>query len=70
MLKVLYSRAYNEPLRRQLLQERLCLLQIACVKLLREPAVNRSKQFARFLRLALITRRVHVEFINKFLEIY
>src|SRR5215813_7388118 len=39
---------------RQLLQQRLRLLQIARVKTLREPPVNRSKQFARLLRLALV----------------
>jgi len=39
------SRDYNEPLRRQLLQERLRFLQIARVEALREPAVNRREQF-------------------------
>jgi hypothetical protein len=48
------SRDYNEPLRRQLLQERLRFLQIARVEALREPAVNRSKQFASLLWLTLV----------------
>ena len=39
---------------RQLLQQRLRLLQIARVKPLSEPAVDRSKQFARLLHLALV----------------
>ena len=49
-------------LRRQLLQQRLRFLQIARVEALSEPAVNRSKQFARFLHLALVapeTREAH-----------
>ena len=37
-------------LRRQLLQQRLRLLLIARVEPLREPPVNRSKQFVRFLQ--------------------
>jgi hypothetical protein len=41
--------------RRQLLQQRLRLLQIMRVEPLRTPPVNRSKQFARLLRLALVT---------------
>ena len=40
--------------RRQLLQQRLRLLQIARVEALREPPVNRSQQFARLLHLALV----------------
>ena len=44
----------NEPLRRQLLEQRLRLLQIERVEALREPAVDRSKQFASLLRLALV----------------
>jgi hypothetical protein len=40
---------------RQLLQQGLRLLQIARVEAFSEPAVNRSKQFARLLRSALIT---------------
>src|ERR1700722_714478 len=42
-------------LHRQLLQQRLSLLQIARVEALSEPAVNRSKQVARLLRLTLVT---------------
>ena len=42
-------------LRRQLLQQRLRLLQIARVEPFSEPAVNRSEQFASLLRLALVT---------------
>ena len=42
-------------LRRQLLQQRLRLLQIARVKPLGEPPVHRSKQFASLLRLPLVT---------------
>jgi hypothetical protein len=38
----------------QLLQQPLRLLQIARVKPLREPPVNRSQQFARFAHLALV----------------
>ena len=44
----------NKPLRRQLLQERLRLLQIARVKPLREPPVNRSQKFARLPHLTLV----------------
>ena len=40
--------------RRQLLQQRLRLFQIARVEPLSEPAVNRSQQFASLLRLALV----------------
>src|SRR6476660_3099791 len=46
----------------QLLQQRLRLLQIARVEAPRKPAVNRSKQFARLLHLALVTpeaRKAH-----------
>ena len=39
---------------RQLLQQRLRLLQIARIEPLSEPPVNRSKQFARLLHLALV----------------
>jgi hypothetical protein len=39
----------------QLLQQRLRFLQIARVEPLSKPPVNRSKQFARLLRLALVT---------------
>ena len=38
----------------QLLQQRLRLLQIARVEPFGEPAVDRSEQFARLLRLALV----------------
>ena len=38
----------------QLLQQRLRLLQIARVKPLGEPAVDRSEQFAGLLQLALV----------------
>jgi hypothetical protein len=37
----------------QLIEQRLCLLQIERVKALGEPAVDRCKQFASLLRLAL-----------------
>ena len=40
--------------RGQLVQQRLCLLQIKRVEPLSEPPVNRSKQFRRLLHLALI----------------
>ena len=40
--------------RRQLLQQRLRLLQIARVESLRKPPVNRSQQFPSLLRLALV----------------
>ena len=40
---------------RQLLEQRLRLLQIARIKALSEPPVNRSQQFARLLRLTLVT---------------
>ena len=49
-----YIHSSNKPLRRQLLQQRLRLLQIARVEPFSEPAVNRSKQFARLLHLALV----------------
>jgi hypothetical protein len=42
-------------LRRKLLQQRLRLLQIARVESLCEPPVYRSQQFARLLRLPLVT---------------
>ena len=38
----------------KLFKQRLRLFQIARVKPLSEPPVNRSKQFARFLHLALV----------------
>jgi hypothetical protein len=41
--------------RRQLLQQRLRVLQIARVKALSEPPVHRSKQFASLLHTALVT---------------
>ena len=44
----------NKPLRRQLLEQRLRFLQIARVESFRKPPVNRSQQFARLLRLALV----------------
>jgi hypothetical protein len=46
----------------QLIEQRLCLLQIARVEAFSEPAVNRSKQFASFLHLALVppeARKAH-----------
>ena len=43
-------------LRRQLLQQRLRLFQIARVEPLSEPPVNRSQQFARLPHLALVTQ--------------
>jgi hypothetical protein len=39
----------------QLIEQRLRLFQIARIEALRKPAVNRSKQFASLLRLALVT---------------
>ena len=39
---------------RQLVEQRLRLLQIARVEAFREPAINRSQQFARLLHLALV----------------
>src|SRR5262249_33969922 len=45
----------RDPLRPQLLQQRLRLFQIARVEPLREPPIHRSKQFARLLHLALGT---------------
>ena len=39
---------------RQLVQQRLRLLQIARVEAFGEPPVNRSQQFARLLHLALV----------------
>ena len=53
-LEVAYSGSSNEPLRRQLLKQRLCLLQVARVEPFGEPAVHRSEQFASLLRLALV----------------
>ena len=44
-------------LRRQLLQQRLRLLQIERVEAFRKPPVDRSEQFASLLRLTLIARR-------------
>src|SRR5215467_8040760 len=44
----------NRPLRRQLLQQRLRFFQITSVEPLSEPPINRSKQFARLLHLALV----------------
>ena len=49
-----YSCSSNKPLERQLLQQRLRLLQIARVEPFRKPAVNRSKQFVRLLHLTLV----------------
>jgi hypothetical protein len=45
----------DKPSRRQLLQQRLRFLQITRVEPFREPPLNRTKQFARLLRLALVT---------------
>jgi len=45
----------NKPLWRQLLEQRLRLLQVERVEALRKPAVNRRQQFASLLRLALVT---------------
>ena len=55
MLEVAYLLSFHRPLRRQLPQQRLRLLQIARVVALCKPPVNRSKQFGRLLRLALVT---------------
>ena len=54
--------AIGDFLRCQLPQQHLRLLQIARVEPFREPPVNRSKQFARLLHLALVapeTREAH-----------
>jgi hypothetical protein len=53
-LEVAYSRSSNKSLRRQFLQQRLRLLQIAHVEPFSEPTVNRSQQFARSLHLTLV----------------
>jgi hypothetical protein len=45
---------HNKALRRQLLQQRLRLLQIARIEPLGEPPVNRSQQFTRFLHFAVV----------------
>ena len=54
-------------LRRQLLQQRLRLLQIARVEAFGEPAIMRSEQFASLLRLASrgLRRRVNSEYSLK-----
>src|SRR6476661_2504248 len=52
--KVAYSCPSNKPLCRQLVQQRLRLLQIERVEAFRKPAVNRSEQFASLLRLAMV----------------
>src|SRR6185312_268403 len=39
---------------RQLVEQRLSILQVECVEALSEPAVDRSEQFASLLRLALV----------------
>ena len=49
----------NQSLRRQLLQQRLRLLQIKRVKALGEPAVDRTDEFARLLHLALVASEAH-----------
>ena len=49
--EVAFACSPSEQLRRQLLQQRLRLLQIARTETLSEPPVNRSQQFARFLHL-------------------
>jgi hypothetical protein len=48
------SSSTKSLLRAQLLQQRLRFLQIARLKPLREPPVNRSQQFTRLLHLALV----------------
>src|SRR5262249_37493439 len=48
-------------LRCQLIEQRFGLLQIARVEALCEPAVNRSKQFARFPPLALVAPEAFME---------
>src|SRR5262249_16226880 len=45
----------KQPLRPQLLQQRLRFFQVARVESFSEPPVNRRQQFARFHRLALVT---------------
>src|SRR4029077_17057959 len=45
----------NSASHRQVIQQRLRLLQIARVEPLRKPPVNRSEQFACLLHLALVT---------------
>jgi hypothetical protein len=49
---------YNEPLRRQLFQQRLRLLQVARVEAFGKPPVNRSQEFVRLLHLALVAPEV------------
>src|SRR5262249_5717591 len=50
--------SFHRTLHRQLLQQRLRLLQIARIEALSEPPVNRSQQFARLLHLALVAPEV------------
>ena len=50
-----YAWASNNPLHRQLLQQRLRLLEVERVEPLSEPPVHRRQQFARLLHLALVT---------------
>ena len=50
--------ALKKDLQRQLVEQRLRLLQIERVEAFGEPAVDRSKQFARLLHLALIAPEV------------
>jgi hypothetical protein len=45
-------RSSDKPLRRQLLEECLRLLQVTRVEALREPPVHRSQQFARLVYLS------------------
>ena len=53
-MEAAYSSSTKSLLRRQLLQQRLRLFQIARVEPLREPPVHRSQQFSRLLHLALV----------------
>ena len=60
----LRRKSWDRPInsRGQLLQKRFRLLQVARVEPLCEPAVNRSQQFPRLTRLALValeTRKAH-----------
>jgi hypothetical protein len=48
------ARSSNKPLRPQLIQQRLRLLQIAGIETFRKPPVYRSQQFARLLHPALV----------------
>jgi hypothetical protein len=54
-MRFLYLKQY--VIAGQLLQQRFRLLQIARVEPFCEPPVNRSQEFARLLRLALVAKK-------------